>query len=375
MAAAAAGQAVGGVASSVIEALAARDAAQKAASPKAAYADPSQQEMEFRQGLKTLFGAASGVVGSGAGQLAMILPEIYRQLGYEPTIVDRTAEAEAAQQGVNEIQERIADLTDLRSKARKGPNTDAKKKKVKKLKKQLNLAKRELAGAQENLTQLQSQPIQITGLTPIAAEDMPRTGIQQMVDLTTQQAIEALQGKVETDPTLMRQFDEEEGKLREKLRRQLGPGYETSSPGIQALSDFSKRKTEGIATYTRDLAGSLSDRALGGESVLSDLLSARLNQQLFPSGQTQAAGLNLASLMESGLGIQQLMLQGREIKYSGTGSSSYAGIGSSVASGGAAVGQLAQGIADWWKNRGTPSQGGSEETWTKEGAPIGATMG
>jgi hypothetical protein len=46
-----------------------------------------------------------------------------------------------------------------------------------------------------------------------------------------------------------------------------------------------------------------------------------------------------------------------------------AGIGGEIAQ------QLGTGVAGWWKSRGTPSVGGSGETWSSSGAPLGAELG
>lgn len=57
---------------------------------------------------------------------------------------------------------------------------------------------------------------------------------------------QALAGTLPVDPNLQRQFDTSEAVLRSQLAKNLGPGYETSTPGIQALADFTKRKNETI---------------------------------------------------------------------------------------------------------------------------------
>ena len=54
----------------------------------------------------------------------------------------------------------------------------------------------------------------------------------------------ALRGEGEIDPSLTRSFEEGEETLRESLLKQLGPGCETSTPGIEALANFQQRKTE-----------------------------------------------------------------------------------------------------------------------------------
>lgn len=53
----------------------------------------------------------------------------------------------------------------------------------------------------------------------------------------------ALAGELPINPALETELSEQEERLREQLRRQVGPGFETSSPGIEALSEFQERAT------------------------------------------------------------------------------------------------------------------------------------
>lgn len=54
----------------------------------------------------------------------------------------------------------------------------------------------------------------------------------------------ALAGNLPVNPALERELQEGEETLREALRKQLGPGFETSTPGIEALAQFTQRGTE-----------------------------------------------------------------------------------------------------------------------------------
>lgn len=61
----------------------------------------------------------------------------------------------------------------------------------------------------------------------------------------------ALRGELPADPGLLRSLDDQEQRLRDMLFQQLGPGFETSTPGIEALAEFNKRKTEIVAAASR----------------------------------------------------------------------------------------------------------------------------
>jgi len=54
----------------------------------------------------------------------------------------------------------------------------------------------------------------------------------------------ALAGELPVNPALIRAREEGLKTLEERLRKQLGPGFETSSPGIEALSEFGTRSEE-----------------------------------------------------------------------------------------------------------------------------------
>jgi hypothetical protein len=54
----------------------------------------------------------------------------------------------------------------------------------------------------------------------------------------------ALAGELPVDPTLERALTEGEQQLRAQLQAQLGTGYETSTPGIQALEAYRQRAAE-----------------------------------------------------------------------------------------------------------------------------------
>lgn len=58
----------------------------------------------------------------------------------------------------------------------------------------------------------------------------------------------ALAGELPVDPTLERALTEGEQQLRAQLQAQLGTGYETSTPGIQAIEAYRQRAAEARAT-------------------------------------------------------------------------------------------------------------------------------
>lgn len=296
-------------------------------SPSSSYGTygPSQQpqfapltprDRRLARDLVNMFAAAGGTTAAGVGQLGAVLPELYRQLGIDPNIQQRIEEIGRIQANADKTQSRIGNLERKINKLEKDKQTKKRNKQLRNLRSRLEGRRTELEEFRNSLTELQSESF------ALAPEEIPATSFlspenaaREAVDLTLQQAVEALRGEVETDPTLLRQFDEQETVLRERLRRQLGPGYETSTAGIQALQAFERQKAEAIAGYTRDLASQRLSEGLGGETTLSDLISAGLQQGVFLPERVQAGGLSLAQTITPALGIADLLQRERAYVY------------------------------------------------------------
>lgn len=79
-------------------------------------------------------------------------------------------------------------------------------------------------------------------MTPQAQADKDLQS--QITRALNQRSLDALAGNLPVDPGLERDLTTQEAELRNKLALQLGPGYETSTPGIQALDEFRKTADE-----------------------------------------------------------------------------------------------------------------------------------
>ena len=110
----------------------------------------------------------------------------------------------------------------------------------------------------------------------------------------------ALAGELPVDPTIERELIDQEATLRETLRKQLGSGYETSTPGIEALQKFAEGKA------------SLRSAAQTGQMTLAEQLGiARggFNQNVRQQTLASALGINQGSLpfVQGSLGVNQGM--------------------------------------------------------------------
>lgn len=96
----------------------------------------------------------------------------------------------------------------------------------------------------------------------------------EIESLFQDRSLKALKGELEVDPALERDLSEGERQLRDQMTRQLGPGWETSTPGIEALANFRKRADElrsaartGQLTLAEQLGGARELRGMQREDA------------------------------------------------------------------------------------------------------------
>lgn len=115
------------------------------------------------------------------------------------------------------------------------------------------------------------------------------------------QALQAVSGG-RASPQLERQFQEEERAIRNKLFRQVGEGYETSTPGIQALAEMRQRHNELRDRHSLSAVSAFAPLALAreqfGESTRGRVTSEALAREQFAEQNRQrglAENINIAS--------------------------------------------------------------------------------
>lgn len=133
---------------------------------------------------------------------------------------------------------------------------------------------------------------------PDAAKTEQETLRESIETQLLQRSQAALKGELPVDPALERELGDQETLLREQLRGQLGAGYETSSPGIETLGDFTTRAAElrqAARTGQLTLAEGLR---LAGEETAGRAQQAYLNNL----GQISSAVLPSAQLLGNVVG-------------------------------------------------------------------------
>lgn len=165
----------------------------------------------------------------------------------------------------------------------------------------------------------------------------------EIAKLLRDRELAALKGELPIDPTLTRELGTSEATLRSSLQKQLGPGYETSTPGIEALANFMARKNELIYGANR------------GEITLGEQLGGARDAAAFGRGSTALTQAELSDrLRASNLGqIFNYGVPGRGIDYASL-ASAYQGPLSGLQQQRMLQNQLdAQGRSDWFKLIGT----------------------
>lgn len=191
---------------------------------------------------------------------------------------------------------------------------------------QMPRTQKELAVAQRQLGDAQTLPKRIVGFKKLEEPGDPTQSkgdlYRMALDLENQTLVRALKGEAPLDATMKTAFEERERNLRERLRRQLGPDYDTSTAGSTALANFDREKAEAFQAYNTDTVQKFSSMTQARAHSLSELTTSRMAQLMAPSyGQAQRA-LNLGQVISdrntarSGMmGVRTLQLQGEEAAF------------------------------------------------------------
>lgn len=115
----------------------------------------------------------------------------------------------------------------------------------------------------------------------------------------------ALRGDISLPILLQRDLQQREQALRENLMRELGPGYATSTPGVQALMEFNRLREGLVEEFRRNEINNLL-QGLAGTTMTSSNLAT---QALGVAGEEFRARTTGAQEIARLLGIEQAMRQ------------------------------------------------------------------
>lgn len=132
--------------------------------------------------------------------------------------------------------------------------------------------------------------------------------LNEIEERFAERTLASLRGELPVNPALLSDLGEREANLRETLRRQFGPGFETTTGALEALGTFEQSRLEALEGARRgDLtqATALLGRARGARTgTLRDVLSINPNQA-FGGGPLAAVGVTGNPAIQSFLGTSQ----------------------------------------------------------------------
>lgn len=282
-----------------------------------AYGAQTMYERLLGRGVRDILGEERRGIEEAISQGYQIQPEIYRALGFEPEYASRDGEIAPLVSQRDQLKSQLARL-ESRFTAGQGegkkPLGKGKTPKDKPGMKRMNKLRKEIAVLDGQIGDLQTQPGPLVGLKKVGHADPTDSeggAFRTAFDLENEALTRALRGEEALDPTLVRSLDEEESKLREQLRRQMGPDFESSTAGSRALTEFSKRKGEALATYNREVIGQYSGLTESRAKALSGLTSERIQQLGAPSASTSALASGLGGVAGDITRSQALLQEGR----------------------------------------------------------------
>lgn len=179
-------------------------------------------------------------------------------------------------------------------------------------------AQREANELQQQLGEAQTTGRKIIGLKPLSGGPSDPTQskddlFRATFDLENEALARALKGEEPVDATLKTSYDEKERILRERLRRQLGPDYETSTAGASALANFDRERSEAFAQYNMQATQLYATLTSQRAADLSNLTGARIQQLLAPSNAAIQRGQALGGLGKDRLEFTKSQQRERQI--------------------------------------------------------------
>jgi hypothetical protein len=259
------------------------------------YPEPTAEETGIQAEQRRMLQLQTQLLQGSSEEMRALAPILYQQMGltpnYDPATGRLTGFTEDPQFTESQRIQRQLSLDRLRGEADLYPLQRET------LEKQLAMTQGEYDwNARQQRLQSLLQPFQFEemGLKPTMDASGNITGFEKIADplseqgkeiqrLQQERSLAALKGELPVDPALTRDLAEREALTRESLRRQLGAGYGTTTPGSEALGEFEESR------------GMMLDAARRGDMTLAESLS--LNRGRINEMQQQT---NLANMQGVG---------------------------------------------------------------------------
>ena len=209
------------------------------------YPQPSTEERGLQSAQTQLLQQQRDLIQQQVKQQNLLAPVLFKQSGIIPqygangeitgyTQGPPTPEQQAAQAQLAAITQQTAQSNQLFQDIVPGLQKQAK----------LQDLLQPIAFEQAGLTPQYDASGQIVGFTQDPMQATLKGQGQQIQQQLNQRTLDALAGNLPVDPGLERNLSQQEAQLHNSLFAQLGPGYATSTPGQQALTNFAQRADE-----------------------------------------------------------------------------------------------------------------------------------
>lgn len=140
----------------------------------------------------------------------------------------------------------------------------------------------------------------ILGLERLPEEADPAQNLREENEqLLLERQNAALRGELPVNPALLSSLDEQEEELRAQLMQNLGEGFETSTPGIEALSEFEQKKQAILEAARRDDIATAGGLANQMGSFMQGVTGNRFAQTGAILGSQFGGATNLAQISQS----------------------------------------------------------------------------
>jgi hypothetical protein len=187
-----------------------------------------------------------------------------------------------------------------------------------------------------------------------------------IVAATEKRYMSALEGKEGISPALEQELAKEEQKLTTDLSRRLGPSWQTSTPGIQAMSDFKRR-----SDLVKEEARQSTINQAGGQYLTARGQVATEKQQNVSNIAGLMAGKSSLSSVPTGVNTGTGSTTGV-----GTGTSSGTNIGGLLGGNGSGAMDSLTNLQNYYQNQRNQSNQYATDTWAyQQGQSSGTKSG
>lgn len=247
-------------------------------------AELSAEEKELIRLQTEMLRDAQGTAAEGADLNAILTPMLLEQAGYVPTLAEADVlnpEYVKAKTSYQKAREKLIAKGKRYGRDFMGDSYDKKglgsedRRVIDQMRATVNSTRKAFEALKESkFTTRAGDIIGATKKPDTPAEDLREENEQLLLERQN----EALRGELPVNPGLLSSLEDQEEELRASLLQNLGSGYETSTPGIEALAEFGEKKEAILEASRRDDIASAGGLANDLGAYMSGLQERRFSQ-------------------------------------------------------------------------------------------------